>query len=122
MTGKFWYVATPYRKYPGGIEAANKAASQVTAELFDRGLQVYSPIVHSHELARYTQLDPMSDRWLEAQLPFMRAAKGIIVAKLPTWEISYGISWEKGWFSAHKRPIFHLDVPLPLDLPGGLLL
>lgn len=117
---RYWYVATPYRAYPLGIEAASEAASRFAASLFDRGIMVYSPIAHSHELARYTKLDPMDAQWALAQIPFMEPALGLIIAKLPTWDLSLGIEWERDWFKARGRPIFILDVPIPAELPGGL--
>ena len=117
---RFWYMASPYRKYPLGIQAASEAASRFAAALFDRGIQIYSPIALSHEIARYTTLDPMDEAWLAAQVPFMTAARGLIVAKINTWDLSSGIAWERTWFSERGRPIYMLDDPLPEQLPGGL--
>lgn len=117
---KFFYVASPYRKYPHGIEAAAKDVAQVCAQLVDRGVEVYSPIVLSHEYARYTSIPPDDARWLVIGRPIMAAAHGIIVVKLVSWDISTGIAGEVDWFRERGRPIYHLDVPLPDTLHGDL--
>lgn len=116
----YWYMATPYRRYPGGLDAAAVRAAEFAAQLIDRGVNVYSPIVHSHEIARFTKLSPMDDRWLEIEMAFMRPAKGLIVIKMSCWDTSTGIASERAWFKAMRRPIFILDAPLPAELPGGL--
>lgn len=121
MNARFWYLATPYRRYPGGLELATIAAAKYGAELLDRGVNIYSPIVHSHELAKFSKVDPTSDVWLQRELPFMHQSRGLIIAKLPTWDLSKGVRFERGWFEARRRPIFILDAPLPDELPGGLL-
>ena len=117
---KFFYVASPYRKYFGGIEMAASVAARLCAELVDRGVEVYSPIVLSHEYARFSKIDPMDARWLIIGRPIMAAAAGIIVLKMPGWDISTGIAGEVIWFRDRGRPIYHLDVPLPDTLHGDL--
>jgi hypothetical protein len=117
---KFFYVASPYRKYGAGIEMAARHAAQLCAELVDRGVEVYSPIVLSHEYARYSKIDPMDERWLVIGRPIMAAACGIIVLKMAGWDMSSGVAGEMDWFKQHKRPIYLLDVPLPDLLHGDL--
>ncbi len=117
----FWYVATPYRGHPAGLEAGFEAACRYTAALMDAGVEVYSPIAHSHPISQFTRADPKSDYWLQRQLPYMAAARGMIIAKIPGWNRSSGIQFEKDWFSARGRPIFILSDPLPDPVPGGFL-
>lgn len=45
------YLATPYSKYPRGIEAAFVDASRLAACLVRLGISVYSPIAHTHPIA-----------------------------------------------------------------------
>lgn len=117
---KFFYVASPYRKYFAGIEAAAETAARLCAELVDRNVEVYSPIVLSHEYARYTEIPPDDERWLIIGRPIMAAAAGIIVLKMSGWDVSTGIAGEIAWFKERGRPIYHLDVPLPDTLHGDL--
>lgn len=117
---KFFYVASPYRKYAAGMELAAKHAAQLCAQLVDRGVEVYSPIVLSHEYARYTSIPPDDERWLIIGRPILAAARGIIVLKMPGWDLSEGIAGEMRWFKDRGRPIYKLDVPLPDTLHGDL--
>ena len=110
----FWYLATPYSKYPTGIEEAFRVACRATGKLILAGVPVYSPIAHTHPIAIYGGIDPFDyGIWIPADAPMMRAAHGLIVLKLPTWEISYGISEEIKEFSEAGKPIEYLD---PEDL------
>jgi|SRR5580700_6377489 hypothetical protein len=118
----FWYMASPYRKYPGGLELAAKHAAEIAAELLDRNVLVYSPIVHSHHIADFVRSRThYDDFWLQAEIPFMRASRGMILIKMPSWDISSGIAWEQDWFKHQGRPIYRLSDPLPEQLPGALL-
>lgn len=104
-----------------GLDAACEAAARCAAALIDRGVNVYSPIVHSHPIgALVKSFDQRDNAWLTIELAFMRPAKGLIVMKLASWDCSRGISWEKQWFSERGLPIYHIDDPLPDELPGGL--
>lgn len=106
----FWYLATPYSKYPEGLEAAFKVACVATADLIRAGVRVYSPIAHTHPIAHYGQMDPHDHGiWLPADAPFMQAARGLIVLKAESWEISYGIKEEIKEFAAAKKPIVYME-------------
>lgn len=103
---RFWYVATPYTKYEGGLDAAFADACEWTARLLASGVSVFSPIVHSHPIAMAGRLDPLShDFWMRVDAPFMEAAYGLIVVRLPGWEDSKGVQAEIGWFKQRGRPI-----------------
>jgi hypothetical protein len=120
MSG-FWYLATPYSKYPGGIEAAFHLAAENTAHLIRAGVPIYSPIAHTHPIAIHGGIDPLNHSiWLPADAPLMEAASGLIVLTAETWEASYGISVEIAAFKAAGKPIFFM-VPgiVPPELVGA---
>lgn len=105
----FWYIATPYSKFPGGITAAFEGAAREAAALVKAGVPVYSPIAHTHPVALYGDIDPLDhDIWLPADAPFMEAAKGLIVCQMEGWEHSYGIGEEIKAFEAAGKPIVYM--------------
>ena len=106
----YWYVGTPYSKFPGGIDAAFKAACEVTGRLIVKGVPVFSPIAHSHPIAEHAGIDPMSHEiWLEADRPMMEAAYGMIVMMLPGFDTSYGVAHEVEYFQKAGKPVIWLD-------------
>jgi hypothetical protein len=105
----FWYVATPYTKYPDGHEEAYKAACRESAWLIARGVPVFSPIAHTHGIAEQSSVSNTDgDYWLKADQPMMDAAYGIIVVKLPGWEESRGVLHEIEYFGKAGKPIVYL--------------
>lgn len=107
----FWYLATPYSKYPHGIEEAFKLACREAARLIRAGIRVYSPIAHTHPIAVHGEIDPYAHSiWLPADAPFMRHAYGLIVLKAESWEASYGIGEEIKAFAAAGKPIRYMEV------------
>lgn len=116
----FWYLASPYSKYPAGLEAAFQEVCRQAALLVHHGIPVYSPIAHTHPIAIHGGTDPLDHGiWLPADLPMMRAAyRGLIVCKMPTWEISYGIGEEIKEFGALKRRVVYME---PGVVPAELL-
>jgi len=110
------YLATPYSKYPKGLEHAARDAAWLAARLTERGLGVYSPIVHCHYMAVHGKLAFLDhDFWLRVDVPLMDKADALIVTHMEGWEDSYGIIQEIKHFSGQDKPIFHLD-PLTLEI------
>lgn len=118
---KFWYLATPYSKYPEGRQAAYVAACEQSIFLAKHGIRIFSPIAHSHGMAEAaSNLDPSSDNdiweWLDA--PFVQLATGMIWCALPGHAESSGMAKELTAFQAAYKPI----VPMtPNIMPATLL-
>lgn len=114
----FWYLATPYSKYPKGIGAAFLEACKQAAVLVRGGVRVYSPIAHTHSIAQVGGIDPYDhDIWLPADRPFMDTARGLIVCKMDGWEDSYGIAEEIKIFEQADKPILFMEPGiLPVDV------
>jgi hypothetical protein len=88
----FWYLATPYSKFPGGHDAAWKAATQETGLLIRAGLIVFSPITHSHPLVVHGGVSGTDfAAWEHIDLAMIHASRGLIACRLPSWEISPGM-------------------------------
>ena len=110
MNTDYWYLATPYSKYPHGIEEAFKLACREAALLIRNGVRVYSPIAHTHPVAVHGGIDPYAhDIWLPADEPFMHKACGLIVLRAESWEKSYGISVEIAEFQKAGKPVKYMD-------------
>ena len=114
----FWYLATPYSKYPAGIEAAFVVACQQTALLIRAGIPVYSPIAHTHPVAINGDLDPLDHEiWIPADMPLMRSALGLIVCKMETWDSSKGIGIEIVEFKKAGKPVVFMEQNVVPALP-----
>lgn len=115
----YWYLASPYSKYPAGIDAAFEEVCRQAGLLIRAKIPVYSPIAHTHPIAKYSGMDPLDHGiWLPADLPLMRNAyRGLIVCKMDTWDISYGIGEEIKEFTALKRRVVYMT---PGEVPAGL--
>jgi len=108
----YWYLATPYSKYPAGVEGAFREACQAAAWLVQERIGVYCPIAHTHPIAIHGQIDPLDHAiWLPADAPLMEGAAGLIVCMMPGWEISYGIAQERAAFRLMDKPIHFMRWP-----------
>ena len=115
----FWFLSTPYSKFPGGLDAAYRAACEQTALLVRAGIPCFSPIAHTHGIAVHGDIDPTDHAiWLPADMPFMEAAVGMIVCKLPTWECSDGILAEIAAFYGAGKPVVFME---PDELPQWIV-
>lgn len=104
------YVATPYSKYPGGIDLAFIDACKLTARLLQRGLKVYSPIAHTHPLAIHGGIDPYDHSiWLPFDETMMDKSAALLVAMMPGWETSIGVKHEINVFVEAGKPVFFLS-------------
>lgn len=100
-----WYLATPYSKWKGGHDDAAHQAALITTRLQNRGLVVYSPIVHSHALcvadkkSGVGSLDHLSHAyWLDIDRVHIDSSCGLIIAGMDGWKESTGITQEIEWY------------------------
>jgi hypothetical protein len=104
------YLGSPYSKYQPGIEAAFRDASAIAGRLLLAGVKVYSPIAHTHPIAMHGRIDPYDHKiWLPFDQAMMDASKAMVVAKMDSWDKSFGIAHEIEYFGSAGKPIFYLD-------------
>ncbi len=108
-TLKSWrlaYVATVYSKWPEGVDDAFVQACRVTAALMKSGVRCFSPIAHSHPVALHGGIDELDhDFWMDVDRPFMEAASGLIVVRMPGWRESVGVLAEIDYFTRAGKPV-----------------
>lgn len=109
-TPGFWYLGSPYSKYPLGHERAARVIEQIAGELMKLGVRLFCPIAHSHAIAVASGIDPFCHKtWMDQDLAFTPAAVGLIVAKMQSWEISTGLTQEQREFVDAQKPVYYLD-------------
>ncbi len=118
MNRDFWFLSSPYRRFPRGLEEAARLAAANTGLLMKHGIETFSPIAHSHFIAAVCGIDPTDNVfWCRQNEPYIHKACGLIILKLPTWENSDGIAWERSQFERQKKPEIFMDpgvIPKPL--------
>jgi hypothetical protein len=106
----YFYVATPYSRWPGGLEDAFVQAAKNGAALAKLGVRVYVPIVHSHPIAVHGGIAPDNHEfWLGFDHPMMASARGLIVVKMDGWRDSVGVQAEIEYFEMCDKPIFYVE-------------
>lgn len=104
------YMATVYTKHPAGLERAFVDACELAGELIRKGVNVYSPIAHTHPIAKHANMDPLDhDMWLAFDEAMMDASDALVVMTMPGWQASKGIAHEIRRFQANNKPIYYLD-------------
>jgi hypothetical protein len=116
----YWYLASPYSKFPKGFREAFRQICEIGAALVRQGIPIFSPIAHNHPLAMWGGIDPLDHTiWLPLDFPMIDAAYGLIVAQMDGWTDSYGIGVEIERFTRAQKPIAYLD---PTTLKGEIAL
>lgn len=105
--GPLWYLASPFSRYPGGIDKAAEDVARIAGGLIRRGVSLYCPIAESYFIAKVAGLDQMDHSiWLPFDKPKMDRCDGLLVcAAMPGWAESYGISVEIDEFTAAGKPV-----------------
>lgn len=114
----YWYLATPYSKYPHGLQEAFLLAVRARGLLLLNGVPTFSPIIHSHPVATECGIDPFDHNiWLPAEAPILEHAIGLIMLRAESWEQSYGMNEERRVFTEAGKPVVWMDVGIvPKDL------
>lgn len=90
---KLIYLASPYSKYPGGMQQAFNHVVEKAGELMQSGHMVFCPISHTHPIQE-TIGDMDADWWLEQDFAVLDRCDELWVYKMPGWEESYGVQKE----------------------------
>ena len=122
MTNGFWYLASPYSKFPLGLDRAWYNVNTAAGMLLKEGIPVYSPITHGHPLSVQCGLSALDwNFWRELDRNFVNAAIGLIVLKLKGWDESVGVKWEIEEFTKAGKPIVYMKpYYIPTELRGGV--
>jgi hypothetical protein len=117
----FFYLASPYSKFPHGLEAAFHLACEQAALFVRAGIPVFSPIAHTHPIGLSSGLDMRDPAiWLPFDAPMMAAACGLIMLKAISWGQSHGMRVERETFEAAGKPIIWMEPGALPDLPDLL--
>lgn len=104
------YLASPYSKFQPDIVAAYRTIASVAGEMLKKGAKVYSPIVHTHPIAKYADINPYDlSIWLPFDEAMMKVCDSLVIADMEGWADSQGIHHEIGFFDEHHKPIWILD-------------
>jgi len=123
--GHLAYLASPYSAPLPYIQSLRYShAVEVAAELISRKILVFSPIVHSHPIAKCKPaLGTDHLDWKLFNTVMMYRCDSLIVCRMDGWENSKGIAHEIKWFEFHGKPIYDLHPPTLLitkrDLCGN---
>jgi hypothetical protein len=110
------YLASPYSKYPLGLEKAFQHVSAIAGAMLKRGALVYSPIAHTHPIAKFAHIDPYAlDVWLPFDEAIMNVCDTLVIATMRGWPESKGIAHEIEFFRTQAKPIYLMD-PFTLEL------
>jgi hypothetical protein len=120
----YWYMASPFTKYPHGPREAWKLACKENLLLIKAGIAVYSPIAHTVgvELSANEESDidlgPEAWRfWMDYDHHMMEAACGLIMLQADGWDISKGMREEFDTFHGQGKPIVWMAPGvIPFDL------
>lgn len=103
------YLATPYTLRVNRA-GAHREACEIAGHLMRAGLHVFSPIAHSHDIARWGKIDPLDhDFWLGECAIVMAKCDCLMVAHLYGWSESKGIAAEIAFFIKARKPVWDLD-------------
>lgn len=89
------YIAVPYSHKDSAVQAYRfKKVTEFAAKLISEGKIVFSPISHSHPIARSHDLPHSWEYWQKTDEYFLKCATELYVLCLPGWEESTGVQAE----------------------------
>jgi hypothetical protein len=89
------YLAVPYT-HPDKfvIQQRFDKVNKVSARLMSEGINVFSPISHTHPIALAGSLPTNWEFWKNYDMAFLSCSKKLIVLQLDGWENSVGVQAE----------------------------
>lgn len=112
---KLHYLATPYSRYPTGLEEAYRDAISQAVFLNEEGIDVFSPIAHSHHMTFVEVGSKDYYRMLKWDAKFIDRCDSVIVCMMEGWSESVGVNWEIDYAKSIGKPVYYMT---PGELPN----
>ena len=106
------YLSTPYSHEDENVreeryDLVTRAAAHI---MVMDGLNVFSPITHSHPLVQVTDLLPDSfEGWAAIDYQFLDWCDEVWVLLLPGWDKSRGVANEIKYAIEKKKPVVYIE-------------
>ena len=104
------YSCSVYSSYPGGLEEAYLHVADLTGQLLLKGERIFSPIAHCHEAAQLNDLPTSFDWWMDYDEGFIDKCDSVLVAMMPLWRESKGITHEIAYAKTMLKTVRYLNV------------
>jgi len=104
------YLASPYTSKSFITRMQRyEAACKYAAMLMGQGVQVFSPIAHTHPIAEAGKLPRDWKFWATFDEWFISRCDELIVLKLPGWEESKGVQAEIKLAKKYQVPVRYVE-------------
>ena len=104
-------MASPYSHQNTAVEDLRAEAAAVNAVYLEAvtGELVFSPICHSHPIARLGQQKGDWRRWQDFDRWFIERCDKVVVLRLPGWQDSKGVQAEMDYAREICKPVSFFD-------------
>jgi hypothetical protein len=105
------YLASPYSHADTEVrEDRYRSVCRVAAKLMLEGTIVFSPIAHTHPIAKYGDLDALdADFYLKFDKEFIEHSEVVYILQLDGWKESYGVNWEINFAREKGIPVGYMN-------------
>ncbi len=112
MSVELIYLACPFRHADPFVRRKRCAAAHyVAAQLFLKGMHVFSPLTHNEILIDIIQDKVPGEHWMQFDLTLLAQCKKLYVLKMDGWEKSKGVAREMAFAHANGIQIQEIDPP-----------
>ena len=101
------YISLPYSKIDK--ELSFRVANAITAHYIKQGFNIFSPISHSHIIAKTCGLPDDAEFWEQSNHEFIDWCDQLCVVKLQGWEESTGVMDEIQYAQMADKLVFSID-------------
>lgn len=106
------YLATPYSDPDKNVQEKRfEQACKVAGELMRRGVNVFSPIAHTHPIAQHCELPTGWEFWEQYDRQHIGLCSEVLVVKMAGWEQSKGVQAEIKIAKSLGIPINFMENP-----------
>lgn len=105
------YLASPYfHTFKPVMMGRYYQTAKVTAQLIERGIPVFSPIVHCHHLKEFGMLTVSEETMRDYDLAYVEACTEVWVLQITGWDASEGVRKEMDYAIGSGKTIRTISV------------
>jgi hypothetical protein len=107
-----YYLASPYSHLDPAIKKGRyETICKIAADLYNKGYNLIEPIASSHPTAEKHNLPTGYEFWKKRDRKMIDVSYGVIVAMMPGWKESVGVTDEVEYAKSQAKPVYYLEVP-----------
>ena len=109
----YYFLASPYNGSDEEKKARHELSLKLVARFLDHGISLFASTLYNQLLIQSyegIEFDQRRQLLMPMNVDFLLSARGMILLKVPGWDMSWGLAHYQALCEQHDIPVYELEV------------